>query len=67
MQFDNVLISPHTAGVTHESRIKITTIAVEQLLGAFDGSRPPRLLNPEAWGAFSKRFEKIFGRVPEAA
>lgn len=67
MQFDNVLVSPHTAGVTHESRIKITTIAVEQLLGTFDGRRPPRLLNPEAWGAFSKRFEKIFGRLPEQA
>jgi D-3-phosphoglycerate dehydrogenase / 2-oxoglutarate reductase len=67
MQFDNVLVSPHTAGVTHESRIKITTIAVEQLLGAFDGKRPPRLLNPEAWDFFCKRYEKIFGRVPEPA
>ena len=67
MQFDNVLISPHTAGVTHESRIKITTIAAEQLLGAFDGKYPPRLLNPEAWPLFSKRFEKAFGRVPEPA
>ena len=66
MQFDNVLISPHTAGVTHESRNNITTIAVEQLLGAFDGKRPPRLLNPEAWPLFSKRFEKTFGRPPEA-
>ncbi|MFM9967080.1 MAG: hydroxyacid dehydrogenase [Burkholderiales bacterium] len=63
MQFDNVLVSPHTAGVTHESRIKITTIAVEQLLGAFDGKRPPRLLNPEAWPKFSQRFEAMFGRV----
>ena len=67
MQFDNVLVSPHTAGVTHESRIKITTIAVEQLLGAFDGQRPPRLLNPDAWPMFCKRFEKMFGRTPQVA
>jgi D-3-phosphoglycerate dehydrogenase len=67
MQFDNVLVSPHTAGVTHESRIKITTIAVEQLLGAFDGKRPPRLLNPEAWPFFCRRFETVFGRLPEPA
>jgi len=67
MQFDNVLVSPHTAGVTHESRIKITTIAVEQLLGAFDGQRPPRLLNPEAWPMFCRRFEKVFGKSPAMA
>ena len=67
MQFDNVLISPHTAGVTHESRTNITTIAVEQLLGAFDGKRPPRLLNPAAWPSFCERFEKTFGRLPEPA
>jgi len=67
MQFDNVLLSPHTAGVTHESRTRITTIAVEQLLGAFDGKRPPRLLNPAAWPLFCERFEKEFGRLPEPA
>ena len=67
MQFDNVLISPHTAGVTHESRTNITTIAVEQLLGVFDGKRPPRLLNPGVWPLFCERFEKSFGRLPEPA
>lgn len=67
MQFDNVLVSPHTAGVTHESRTKITTIAVDQLLGAFDGKRPPRLLNPKAWPLFCERFEMAFGRLPEPA
>ena len=66
LKFDNVLVSPHTAGVTHESRTKITTIAVEQLLAAFDGQRPPRLLNPEAWPKFRERYARIFGREAAA-
>jgi D-3-phosphoglycerate dehydrogenase / 2-oxoglutarate reductase len=61
LKFDNVIVSPHTAGVTHESRLNITTIAVQQLLGAFDGQRPPRLLNPEAWPKFCERYEGVFG------
>jgi D-3-phosphoglycerate dehydrogenase len=60
-----VLASPHTAGVTHESRRRIATWGAEQLIGLFlGGTRPPRLVNPEAWQAFSARFEAAFGRVP---
>lgn len=66
MQFDNVLVSPHTAGVTHESRRNIATIAAEQLIDTLDGKRPPRLLNPEVWPAYAERFERIFGVRPAA-
>jgi D-3-phosphoglycerate dehydrogenase len=66
MAFDNVLVSPHTAGVTHEARINMATIAAEQLLGVLDGHAPPRLLNPEAWPAFAARFERILGFKPDA-
>src|ERR1700716_724546 len=45
LQFDNVLASPHTAGVTREARINMAKIAAEQLLDALDGKRPPRLIN----------------------
>lgn len=65
MAFDNVLVSPHTAGVTHEARINMATIAAEQLLGVLDGKAPPRLLNPEAWPRFAERFERILGFAPE--
>jgi D-3-phosphoglycerate dehydrogenase / 2-oxoglutarate reductase len=61
LRFPNVLASPHTAGVTRESRHKVGTIAAEQLIGIFDGERPPRLLNPKAWPAFAARYEKTFG------
>jgi D-3-phosphoglycerate dehydrogenase len=64
LQFDNVLASPHTAGVTHEARENMGRIAAEQVLGALDGKRPPRIINPEVWPAYVKRFEKAFGFAP---
>src|ERR1700727_2120391 len=42
LQFDNVLASPHTAGVTKEARINMGRIAAEQLIDALDGQTPPR-------------------------
>jgi D-3-phosphoglycerate dehydrogenase len=65
LKFDNVLASPHTAGVTHEARTNMGKIAAEQMLGALDGKRPPRLINPEVWPAYAKRFERIFGFAPK--
>jgi D-3-phosphoglycerate dehydrogenase len=64
LQFDNVLASPHTAGVTKEARINMGRIAAEQLLDALDGKRPPRLINPEVWPRYVTRFERAFGFVP---
>jgi D-3-phosphoglycerate dehydrogenase / 2-oxoglutarate reductase len=64
LQFDNVLASPHTAGVTKEARINMGRIAAEQLLDALDGKRPPRLINPEVWPRYVTRFERTFGFAP---
>jgi D-3-phosphoglycerate dehydrogenase len=64
LQFDNVLASPHTAGVTIEARANMGKIAAEQMLGALDGKRPPRIVNPEVWPAYAKRFEETFGFAP---
>ena len=64
LRFDNVIISPHTAGVTVESRELVARIAAEQLLDILDGRRPPRLLNPEVWPVYAERFFRIFGFHP---
>ena len=64
LQLDNVLASPHTAGVTKEARENMGRIAAEQLLGALDGRRPPRVINPEVWPLYSERFAKAFGVTP---
>ena len=58
LQFDNVLASPHTAGVTKEARMNMGRIAAEQILDALDGKRPPRIVNPEVWPAYVRRFER---------
>ena len=65
LQFDNVLASPHTAGVTKEARENMGRIAAEQILGALDGNRPPRIINPEVWPHYSQRFAHAFGVTPK--
>jgi D-3-phosphoglycerate dehydrogenase len=64
LQFDNVIATPHTGGATIESRIQASEGAARQILDVFDGKRPPRLLNPEAWPAYCNRFERAFGFRP---
>src|SRR5438046_9149911 len=65
LQFDNVLASPHTAGVTREARMNMGRIAAEQVLDALDGRRPPRIVNPEVWPDYVKRFERALGFAPK--
>jgi D-3-phosphoglycerate dehydrogenase / 2-oxoglutarate reductase len=65
LRFDNVVVSPHTAGITRQSRHNIAKIAAEQMLDILDGKKPGRLLNPEVWGAYCERFARILGFRPE--
>jgi D-3-phosphoglycerate dehydrogenase len=65
LKFDNVIASPHTAGVTREARANMGKIAAEQLIMTLDGKRPPRIVNPQVWPAYAKRFERTFGFAPE--
>ena len=65
LKLDTVIASHHTAGVTHEARRNMAAINAEQIVGLLKGERPPRLVNPEVWSAYVKRFERILGlRVP---
>ena len=64
LQYDNVLVTPHTAGVTKEARTNMAKISAEQVLDILDGKRPPRIVNPEAWPAYARRFECTFGFIP---
>jgi D-3-phosphoglycerate dehydrogenase len=66
LRFDTVIVSPHTAGVTNQSRHTIAKIAAEQLLDMLDGKKPPRLLNQEVWPVYRERFARILGATPEA-
>jgi D-3-phosphoglycerate dehydrogenase len=66
LQFDNLIASPHTAGVTREARANMGRYAAEQLIMTLDGKRPPRIVNPQVWPAYADRFERTFGFRPEA-
>ena len=59
---DTVLATHHTAGVTHDSRRQMATMAASQILELARGARPPRLVNPEVWPAYVRRFEQLLGR-----
>jgi len=58
-----LLASPHTAGVTHESRARVATMAAEAFIAAAAGRLPPRCLNPEV----ADRFHQRLGRLPANA
>lgn len=65
LQFDNVIASPHIAGVTHEAMHEMARAAAEQWIDLFAGNVPPRLVNPEAWPAYSERFARELGFKPK--
>ena len=71
LQQPNVVATYHTAGVTREARRNIAAYAAEQIVSILKGGRPPRLINPEVWPAYTRRFEAIMGfhvkaDIPEA-
>lgn len=57
----NVVATYHTAGVTHEARRNAAQMGAEQLLQVLQGQRPERLVNPEQWPVFVKRYGQLFG------
>ena len=64
LALDNVLATHHTAGVTVDSRRQMATMGATQILELAHGARPPRLVNPEVWPAYTSRFERILRRRP---
>ncbi len=66
LAFDNVIASPHIAGVTHEAMHEMARAAAEQWIGLFAGDVPPRLVNPEAWPAYCERFQRELGFRPKS-
>ena len=49
LALDNVLLTPHLAGSTRESRARAAVRAADELLRMLAGERPRNLVNPEAW------------------
>jgi D-3-phosphoglycerate dehydrogenase / 2-oxoglutarate reductase len=64
LALDNVVASPHTAGITVEATRDLAFATAEQWITIFAGKVPPRLINPGAWPAYSDRFAAQFGIRP---
>ena len=52
---DNVLLTPHAAGLTPGSFAAMSTGAARQMLQLFANQRPTHLVNPEVWERFIAR------------
>jgi glyoxylate reductase len=45
----NVVLAPHMASASLETRTKMACIAAENIVALFQGQRPPNILNPDAY------------------
>lgn len=66
LRLDNVVATPHTAGITVEAARDIAVATAAQWHDIFDGRMPPRFLNPEVWPRYCDRFHEILGVHPAA-
>src|SRR5688572_28259871 len=48
LSLDNVILTPHLAAVTRESRARASVAAAHEMLRILRGERPRNLVNPEA-------------------
>jgi glyoxylate reductase len=48
-ELDNVVIAPHIASATKETRGAMARIAAENVIAALEGRKPPAIVNPEVW------------------
>jgi D-3-phosphoglycerate dehydrogenase len=65
LTLDNVVASPHTAGITVEATRDIALATADQWITILREA-PPRLISPEAWPTYSDRFHARFGVRPRS-
>ena len=65
LNFNNVIASPHIAGVTNQAIENMGIQAASQWKDIFNGSVPARLVNPESWERYSLRFKTKLGFRPD--
>ena len=49
LKMESVVLAPHIASASHETRLKMCNMAADNLLAVLKGQRPPNLVNPEVW------------------
>lgn len=48
-ELDNVVLAPHIASASEDTRRQMVEMVVDNILAALDGKRPPHLVNADAW------------------
>jgi D-3-phosphoglycerate dehydrogenase len=61
LSLPHVVGTYHTAGVTHEARRNVAAMAAEQIVAVLRGERPPRIVNPDAYEVFRRRYAERIG------
>ncbi|MFI4985878.1 MAG: hydroxyacid dehydrogenase [Alphaproteobacteria bacterium] len=64
LAFDNVIATPHIAGMTEEAKQEMAASAARQWIAIFNGAAPRCLVNPDAWQRYVERFERLLGFRP---
>jgi D-3-phosphoglycerate dehydrogenase len=54
--FDNVILTPHLAGITDEAMERMGTVVAEETIRVLAGKLPVNLVNPEAVSSYRQRF-----------
>ena len=54
LQLENVVLAPHIASASVDTRKQMCLMAAENVVAALEGRRPPNLVNPEAWQPASR-------------
>ena len=54
--FDNVIVTPHMAGITEESMMRMGVGAAEEAIRVLSGDLPVNLRNPEVVEHYRRRF-----------
>jgi glyoxylate reductase len=49
LELENVILAPHIASASHDTRLKMCNMAADNLIAALAGKRPPNLVNHEVW------------------
>ncbi len=49
LKLENVVLAPHIASASVDTRRKMSMMAAENAVAGMEGRRPPNLLNPELW------------------
>jgi glyoxylate reductase len=50
LDLNNVVLAPHIASASHETRLKMCMMAAENLVAGLKGAEPPNLVNPDVLG-----------------